>query len=68
MKTFEKGIVELDGREVGTSIFASSCRLHLSTIDVRHVLRTIANAQNGEAVADAFQFDLESLRVVDGKG
>ena len=68
MKTFEKGIVELDGREVGTSIFASSCRLHLSAIDVRHVLRTIANAQNGEAVADAFQFDLESLRVVDGEG
>ena len=61
----EKRIALLEAGQVGTTVLASTCRLDASATDISHVLRSVADAEDGIFAADAAQVNLERMFVID---
>ena len=65
VESFEERIVEVNGREVGATIFATSCRLHFAAKRMAHELRTIADSENRHTASELIQVNAEGFRVID---
>ena len=68
LEATEQWIVEVDGGQVRTTIFARRCRLNLAAQHMAHVLCAVADAQHGQPTHELVEIDLESLRVIDAVG
>ena len=55
----------LDGLKVRATVFATRCGFHFSAEVLCHILRAIANAQDGKAPANLRKIDFEGLGIVD---
>ena len=64
VETAEERVLVFKCGEISTTIFASVGGFYLSTIDVRHILCTIANAQDGKTAANFREVHLEGFRVI----
>ena len=63
-KSLEQGILDINGGEMRTAVFAAVSLLHLASASMGDELRTIADAQHWQATGKAAEVDLERLRVV----
>ena len=66
-KTLKQGVFKINGLQIGAPIFSAARRLDLAAVELRHILRTIANAQDGIATANLRQIHLERFLVIDAE-
>ena len=64
VETLEQRIVEIDRCQVDTTVFSRTSLFHPTTIFVRYVLRTIANAQDRHFADKLTQIDLKGFWVM----
>ena len=64
VKTLKQGILMVKLLQVSTSILTAAGRFNLSAISLRHILCTIANAQDRILATDIGQIYLKGLRIV----
>ena len=63
-KALEERVLMVEGAKVRPPVLAALGAFHASAVSVRHVLCAVADAENGEASANAAKIYLESLGVV----
>ena len=66
-EAFEERVVLFKRLEVGTSILTCASWSDLASHGMGHVLRTVADAEDGVLAADAAKVYLEGLWVVDAE-
>ena len=64
VQTFQQRIVVLKLSQVGASVLTAAGGFHIATIGVRHELRAVANAENGQAAPDIGQVNLKRALVI----
>ena len=67
-KTFKEWIFVIKRLKIGTAVFAATSWLYLASVELRHVLSTIADAKDGILATDFAQVHLEGFRVIHAIG